>query len=617
MSAETSESSVAGAAYGVLAALIWGGFPAITKLSMANHTLDAWDVTALRFATAGLLTLPLFVRHGLGALRWPGAVLLAVGAGAPYVLLTAGGLAFAPAAHMGVITPSCMLLVSTVGSWALLGGKLDTGGVAGVLTIVAGILMLGWDGLSSPGSNVLLGDAMFVLGGVFWASYTLATRAWGVPPLQATVVVAMLSMLGYVPFYAAIAGSHLAAAPWKEIAIQAVFQGALSAVVALVFYTRSVALLGAARGAVFGALVPSLSLLFAIPILGEIPTHLQIVGVGVVTAGMLLVLGLYHPARWRRAPQALGLLCVLLGSPAFAQRPSIPPQTIAGPELKVTVVAQRDAIQWPAGIEVDQLASAAIDSRGHLFLLNRGKEAVLEFDERGAFVRSFGAGLFQRVHSITLDSRGHFWITDVAAHAVLELDAKGAVVRTLGTSGKAGDWDEAAGTRLFNEPTDVAFARDGSFFVTQGHTRGEPKVLKFDADGRFVKQWGGRGALPWQFEVAHSIAIDSAGLLYVADRENRRIVVFDQNGEFVKGWVYRGLVCSLAFGSDGALYMTSGFDGQIAKLDANGRVLGVTGHSGEGPNEYGEAHDLAVARDGAIFVTDVVDKRLTKLIPAR
>ncbi len=110
MSAQTSESSVAGAAYGVLAALIWAGFPAITKLSMASHTLTAWDVTALRFATAGLLTLPLFVRHGLRPLHLSGALLLAVGAGAPYVLLTAGGLAFAPAAHMGVITPSCMLL---------------------------------------------------------------------------------------------------------------------------------------------------------------------------------------------------------------------------------------------------------------------------------------------------------------------------------------------------------------------------------------------------------------------------------------------------------------------------------------------------------------------------
>jgi drug/metabolite transporter (DMT)-like permease len=304
MSQQTSESSVAGAAYGVLASLIWAGFPAITKLSMAS-TLTAWDVTALRFGTAGLLLLPIFLRTGLGALRLPGALLLVCGAGAPYVLLTAGGLAFAPAAHMGVITPSCMLLFSTLGSWALLGDKPAGGRIAGVLTIFAGIVMLGWDGLSNHGARTWLGDTMFVLGGLLWAGYTIASRAWSVPPFHATVVVAVLSMLAYWPGYAVLAGSHLAAAPWTEIAIQVIFQGVLSAIVALVFYTRSVALLGAARGAVFAALVPSFSLLFAIPILHELPTRLQELGVVLVTGGMVLVLGLYDPAKWRRpAPRA-------------------------------------------------------------------------------------------------------------------------------------------------------------------------------------------------------------------------------------------------------------------------------------------------------------------------
>lgn len=304
MSEQNSDSSAAGAAYGVLASLIWAGFPAITKLSLASNTLSAWDVTALRFGTAGLLLLPIFARRGLGSLRWPAALLLACGAGAPYVLLTAGGLAFAPAGHMGVITPSCMLLFSTLGSWLLLGDRPAGGRVAGVLTIFAGILMLGWDGLSNHGTRTWLGDAMFVLGGLFWASYTIASRAWSVAPFLATVIVAVVSMFIYVPGYALVAGAHLAAAPWSEIAIQAIFQGVLSAVVALVFYTRSVALLGAARGAVFAALVPSFSLLVAIPVLHELPTRLQMLGVVLVTGGMILVLGLYDPAKWRRPARA-------------------------------------------------------------------------------------------------------------------------------------------------------------------------------------------------------------------------------------------------------------------------------------------------------------------------
>jgi sugar lactone lactonase YvrE len=325
-------------------------------------------------------------------------------------------------------------------------------------------------------------------------------------------------------------------------------------------------------------------------------------------------------ARRRRAPRALlgaltplALAAMLPLPSALAQRPSIPPQAIRGPELRVAAIAQADAIAWPADIEEGQVASVAIDERGHVFVLNRGPQALLEFDDRGKFVRAFAEGLFDRAHSVTIDSDGDFWITDVTAHVVVELDPRGKVLRTFGMRGEPGDWDEATGSHRFAEPTDVAFGADGSIFVSQGHSRAAPKVLKFAADGRFLKQWGGRGTLPWELAVAHSIVIDSDGLLYVADRENRRVLVFDQEGELVKGWVYRGMACSLALGGDGLLYMTTGFDGQIVMLDMNGRVLGVTGRPGEGRNEYGEAHDIAVARDGSIFVADVINKRLEKL----
>ena len=266
---------------------------------MASNALDAWDVTALRFGVAGLILLPLFARRGLGALGLKGGAFLVVGAGAPYVLLTAGGLAFAPAGHMGIITPSCMLLCSTLGGAWILGEPLLKARLLGVGAITAGLVALGWDGLANHGDLTWLGDAMFALGGLFWASYTIATRKWSVEPLHATAVVGVLSMALYVPGYAWLAGDGVVAAPWRDLVIQGVFQGVLSAVVALLFYTRAVAILGAARGAVFAALVPAFSLLVAIPLLRETPTALQLAGVAVVTVGMLLALGLHDPKRWR------------------------------------------------------------------------------------------------------------------------------------------------------------------------------------------------------------------------------------------------------------------------------------------------------------------------------
>ena len=125
---------------------------------------------------------------------------------------------------------------------------------------------MGWDGLANHGELTWLGDAMFALGGLFWASYTIGSRVWRVEPLHATAVVGVLSMALYIPGYAWFAGADLVDAPWREIVIQAVFQGVLSAIVALLFYTRAVAILGAARGAVFAALVPTFSLLHRDPV---------------------------------------------------------------------------------------------------------------------------------------------------------------------------------------------------------------------------------------------------------------------------------------------------------------------------------------------------------------
>lgn len=316
---------------------------------------------------------------------------------------------------------------------------------------------------------------------------------------------------------------------------------------------------------------------------------------------------------------AIFFASLFLTVPLLAQRPSDPallvPET--APELDYTFVP--DAIKLPEGSKMGAAAAVAFDARGHIYVLTRGAQAFFEFDENGGFVRSFGDGMFTRSHGLKIDRDGNLWATDVGAHTVVKLNPAGQVLLTIGTKGQAGEWNETAGSHLLNQPNDVAIAANGDIFVAQGHTPGaggDARVLKFDKDGRFIKQWGGKGKEPGQFVVAHGIVIDGKGLLWVMDRENQRVQVFDSNGTFVREQKYKGLPCSVAFGRDEA-YMVNGFAGQLLRLDLNGKVLAAMGKPGTGPGEFGEAHFLAISPRNDLYVADSVNGMLMKFVRKR
>ncbi|MBV8902369.1 MAG: hypothetical protein JOZ22_01940 [Acidobacteriia bacterium] len=309
-------------------------------------------------------------------------------------------------------------------------------------------------------------------------------------------------------------------------------------------------------------------------------------------------------------------LCTLcLAASAFAQRPSNPALLIPETAPALNYVAVENSLTLPAGVTMGAPASVAFDSHGHIIVLNRGPQPLIEFDEKGTFVRSFGEGLFTRSHGLHIDRAGNIWATDVGGHTVMKLSPQGQVLLTLGTKGQSGEWNEAAQSHKFNEPNDVAIGANGDIFVVQGHTpgRGDPRVLKFDKNGNFLKTWGGKGTEPGQFEVAHGIAMDAKGMLWVTDRENQRVQIFDQDGKFVREMKYAGLPCGLTIGSD-AIYMVNGFAGQLLKLDMNGNVLAATGKPGKGLGEFGEAHFVAVSPKGEIYVADTVNATLHKFV---
>ena len=266
------------------------------------------------------------------------------------------------------------------------------------------------------------------------------------------------------------------------------------------------------------------------------------------------------------------------------------------------------------------VSAVAINSKGHLFAFQRnapGKPQLFEFDEHHALVRSIGddvIGHQNKAHGMAIDADDNVWICDENGDTVMKLSPQGKVLLTLGTKGQRGDWNDS--THLLNEPNDVIIGRNGDIFVAQGHTpgaMGDPRVLKFDKTGKFIKSWGGKGKEPGKFDVAHGIAIDAKGQLWVTDRENQRIQIFDQDGKYIREVKYAGLPCSLDIGPQN-IYMVNGFAGQLLKLDLDGKVLAATGKTGKGIGEFGEAHMIAVGPRGEIFVADSVNAEVQKFV---
>ena len=286
-----------------------------------------------------------------------------------------------------------------------------------------------------------------------------------------------------------------------------------------------------------------------------------------------------------------------------------PHQMEDAPDLGYRAVEH--GLDIPDDVEMGAPSSVVWTKENRLIVFNRGPNPLMEFDAHGEFLRAWGQDEYLRPHGMRLDPDGNIWATDVNGHTVRKMNLAGDVLLTLGTMGQAGEPEDG----LLNEPTDLTINAEGEVFILVGHGRGTPQLLKFDASGKFIKKWGGQGTAPGQFDTPHSIVVDQAGLIYVADRQNRRIQIFDDEGGYVKEWAYKGLPCGLHFTEDYQLYMVSGFSGEILKLDKNGKPLAATGEPGKGLGEFGEAHYMTVLPHGEIFVADTIKPDLHKFIP--
>ena len=251
---------------------IWASWILAVRLGIRT-SLQPWDIVAIRFAVAGLILLPYLLKKGLALdrLGWEGLAAILLGGGAPMVLVSYGGLLFAPAAHAASLFTALIPLYVSIVAAVVLGEAFTVAKRIGLVLIVTGVLGIVWGAGGTIGSRQNIGHVLFIGAGLLWACYVVAMRKARLGGLHAAAIAAVGSLVAYVPAYAILFGTRLFNAPWHDLALQAFVHGVLVAVISFLCIGRAVSILGASNGSAFAALAPAITAILAIPILGEWP----------------------------------------------------------------------------------------------------------------------------------------------------------------------------------------------------------------------------------------------------------------------------------------------------------------------------------------------------------
>ncbi len=289
---QTQPNYLIGLACGLSVPFIWGLWIVASRFGV-THALTPYDVTALRVGVASVIVLPVLLTQGLGGLALSRAFVISVGVGAPFALASFAGMALAPVAHAGVLTNGTMPIFAALFGLLWLREFPARQRLAAMALIIVGGLLIGGDSFSGTAAPLQwFGDLLLILAGALFALYMTALRKWQPQIRQSIVAVPVVSALLYLPVWVFLLPSELLRGdtfpPWPEIALQAGFQGVISSFIVVMLLTRATRSVNATTIAMFLAGAPALAVMFAIPLLGELPTALAWAGLAASTMGMVL-----------------------------------------------------------------------------------------------------------------------------------------------------------------------------------------------------------------------------------------------------------------------------------------------------------------------------------------
>ena len=318
------------------------------------------------------------------------------------------------------------------------------------------------------------------------------------------------------------------------------------------------------------------------------------------------------------------LVAALLSPALFAQEAK-------APELQYK--ADVNFFKLPEGVYFGECVGVSFDSKGNIYVINRGIHPIMEFHPDGSFMRFIGAGLpildpnvdgRGGAHGITIDKHDNLWYVDAGTNTITELDQQLRFIMILGKKPEPWTWlthgvtemhptKGPLGNDAFNQPTGVGFAADGSIFVTDGY--GNSRVVKFKADGNFDREWGTKGKEINQFSTPHGVVIDPKGEVLIADRGNKRIQIFDQQGKFLKVWDNVGAPWAMCLtpGPNPNLWVVDGQAGRYYKVSLDDKILGEFGKFGKAPGEFEWTHGLACPGENTLYAAEELNYRMDKI----
>ena len=289
----TSSDIVIGVLCGTCAALGWAAGFVAAKHGVAVGFSPA-DLAFHRFFWSGLLLIPLALREGLldlGGIGWRRGLVMSILSGPPQAMIAYTGFILVPLGHGTTIQPACAALSGLILASLVLHEKPTSQRIVGGATIIAGLLVYGFESLSTIGSHGVAGDLLFATAGLFWATFGTLLRLWHVSGQRAVAIVGALSILVYAPLHALLVGyDRILQTGLTENLLQAIVQGLLAGVLPIYLFAHAVILLGAGRAATFPALVPGFGLIIGYLTLGVVPSIAQVVGLVVVVIGFRFAL---------------------------------------------------------------------------------------------------------------------------------------------------------------------------------------------------------------------------------------------------------------------------------------------------------------------------------------